>query len=184
MSRLAGILSLLVPIAIVALICGMGHARHRRRQRMHRPRRPARVQHSTLVRRGLRARRKGDPTMTDRTEKRNPLGPIGENVRTNIQRIRTRRKITYKELSDMLAAVGRPIPTLGLSRLENGERRVDVDDLVALSKVFGTSPAILMSEFRPSPEYLDTCEACILAFPSHGHWISPMSAAMNHGPHT
>jgi hypothetical protein len=67
-------------------------------------------------------------------EKKNPLGPIGERLRQRVKELRGRR--TYKELSDRLEELGRPIPPLGLSRLEAGERRVDVDDLVALSLAF------------------------------------------------
>lgn len=66
--------------------------------------------------------------------KKNPLGPIGENVRLNVARYRAERGLSYTRLSDRLANAGRPIPTLGLARLEKGERRVDADDLVALAE--------------------------------------------------
>ncbi|HEU0237843.1 MAG TPA: hypothetical protein VFR11_01000 [Micromonosporaceae bacterium] len=69
-------------------------------------------------------------------EKKNPLGPAGELTRQTVRTLRLRRNLQYKQISEALAAVGRPIPTLGLSRLEDGDRRVDVDDLVALSLVF------------------------------------------------
>jgi transcriptional regulator with XRE-family HTH domain len=47
-------------------------------------------------------------------------------------------------LSRQLAEVGREIPPLGLRRIESGERRVDVDDLVALAVVFDVSPLALL----------------------------------------
>lgn len=75
-------------------------------------------------------------------EKKNPLGPIGERVRDRVKELRGRK--TYKELSDRLQELGRPIPPLGLSRLEGGARRVDVDDLVALSLALGVFPLALM----------------------------------------
>ncbi|MFD8303205.1 helix-turn-helix domain-containing protein [Streptomyces sp. NPDC059690] len=78
------------------------------------------------------------------TEKRNPLGPIGENVRVNVQRIREEQRLSLAELSRRLDAIGRKIPTLGLGRVESGERRVDADDLVALAEVLSVSPATLM----------------------------------------
>lgn len=84
-------------------------------------------------------------------EKKNPLGPMGENVRANVQRIRTGAGMSYRELSDRLSVAGRPIPTLGLSRLENGERRVDVDDLVALALALSVSPATLLMPEHPEP---------------------------------
>lgn len=44
--------------------------------------------------------------------------------------------------------VGRPIAVLGLKRIESGERKVDVDDLMAFAIVFGVSPLTLLM-----PEY-------------------------------
>lgn len=79
------------------------------------------------------------------TEKqKTPLGPVGEALRHNIRRIREDRRITYVELSERLSNVGRPIPVLGLRRIERGERRVDVDDLAALAVVLDTPPVDLM----------------------------------------
>jgi transcriptional regulator with XRE-family HTH domain len=78
------------------------------------------------------------------TEKKNPLGPTGERLRTNIQRIRTDKRISYRVLADRLEEIGRPIPTLGLSRLENGDRRVDADDLMALALALEVAPNELL----------------------------------------
>ncbi|MDE3725342.1 helix-turn-helix transcriptional regulator [Nocardiopsis sp. N85] len=80
---------------------------------------------------------------------KNPLGPIGDTVRHNVKRIREARSLTYAELSRRLTAVGREIPTLGLSRIEEGKRRVDTDDLVALAMVFDVSPVTLL--LPPAP---------------------------------
>lgn len=68
-------------------------------------------------------------------KKATPLGPVGETLRRNLKRIREEKRLTYVELSDLLAGLGRPIPVLGLRRIERGERRVDVDDLTALALV-------------------------------------------------
>jgi transcriptional regulator with XRE-family HTH domain len=76
------------------------------------------------------------------SEKKNPLGPTGETVRENV--IRLRGGMQYKELAERLVAIGRPIPALGLRRIEAGERRVDADDLVALAVAFGVSPLTLL----------------------------------------
>lgn len=72
------------------------------------------------------------------------VGPIGRNLIRAVERLRERRGLTYKKLSELLEATGRPIFPLGLSRLEKGERRVDVDELVALAAVLGVSPATLL----------------------------------------
>lgn len=77
-------------------------------------------------------------------EQRQALGPAGEVLMKNIQRIRTGQQLSYVELAERLAAVGRPVPVLGLRRIERGERRVDVDDLLALAHVLGVAPAHLL----------------------------------------
>lgn len=75
---------------------------------------------------------------------KNNLGPTGDAIRANVKRLREERRLTYRELSDRLTAAGRPIPTLGLSRIEKGERRVDADDLVALAVALRVPPSILL----------------------------------------
>ena len=72
------------------------------------------------------------------------LGPTGETVRTNIQRLRRARGLGFAELSRELDRLGRTIPPLGLRRIEDGERRVDVDDLVALAAALWVSPVLLL----------------------------------------
>jgi 8-oxo-dGTP pyrophosphatase MutT (NUDIX family)/transcriptional regulator with XRE-family HTH domain len=73
-----------------------------------------------------------------------PLGPVGGYVIANLATLRAERRLTYKDLSDRLAELGRPIPTLGLSRIEKGNRRVDADDLVALALALGVNPTALL----------------------------------------
>jgi transcriptional regulator with XRE-family HTH domain len=77
-------------------------------------------------------------------EKRVPLGPVGRYLIENLIKLREVRHLTYRELSDRLAGLGRPIPPLGLSRIEKGARRVDVDDLVALAAVLNVDLAALL----------------------------------------
>lgn len=77
------------------------------------------------------------------TGKKVGLGPTGETVRKNVARLRG--GMQYKELSEKLTEIGRPIPPLGLRRIEAGERRVDTDDLMALSIALDVTPnAILL----------------------------------------
>ena len=61
------------------------------------------------------------------------IGVIGLNVAANVQHHRTVTGITYVELSRRLADLGREIAVQGLRNIEAAERRVDVDDLVALA---------------------------------------------------
>ncbi|WP_202129048.1 helix-turn-helix domain-containing protein [Pseudarthrobacter sp. ATCC 49987] len=69
-------------------------------------------------------------------------GVTGATTMENLKR--ARGEMTYAELARRLAALGRPIPSLGLRRIEAGERRVDVDDLMALAVVLGVSPLALL----------------------------------------
>jgi transcriptional regulator with XRE-family HTH domain len=82
--------------------------------------------------------------MGDDTAARNPLGPVGRQVIDNVRQLREARKLTYTELSGRLTKLGRPIPVLGLSRIEKGRRRVDADDLVALALALRVNPGALL----------------------------------------
>lgn len=70
---------------------------------------------------------------------RGPLGPAGNNVRRNVRRLREQHRWSYREVEERLSRAGRAISTLALSAIDTGERRVDVDDLVALATVFDLS---------------------------------------------
>ncbi|MBQ0863385.1 MULTISPECIES: helix-turn-helix domain-containing protein [Streptomyces] len=74
----------------------------------------------------------------------NPLGPVGLTVQRNVKRLREEQNLGLAALSRRLDGIGRKIPTLGLSRIESGERRVDADDLVALAAALDVSPVTLM----------------------------------------
>ncbi|MFC9838955.1 helix-turn-helix domain-containing protein [Rhodococcus sp. NPDC127530] len=77
-------------------------------------------------------------------EKKNPLGPTGVTAAQNVERLRTAQNLSYAELSRKLDDLGRPIATLGLSRIESQARRIDADDLVALALALGVSPLALL----------------------------------------
>jgi 8-oxo-dGTP diphosphatase len=79
-----------------------------------------------------------------------PLGPIGGYLIENLKALRGRT--TYQELSERLTELGRPIPTLGLSRIEKGNRRVDVADLIALAVVLDVNPAALLLPANVAPD--------------------------------
>ncbi len=77
-------------------------------------------------------------------DKRNPLAATGETVRANVRRLREASNLGYAELARRLKATGRGIPELGLRRIEEGERRVDADDLMALAVALDVSPITLL----------------------------------------
>lgn len=84
-----------------------------------------------------------EPAKAD-DDRKNPLGPTGREVRRNIQRLREVKGLTKRDLSERVRAAGRPIPPLGISRIEAGDRRVDADDLVALAVALGVNPSALL----------------------------------------
>ena len=73
-----------------------------------------------------------------------PIGETGRNVVRNVVQLRKARGLSLRTLSDRLGKLGRPILPVGLSRLENEQRRVDADDLVALAHALGVNPAALL----------------------------------------
>lgn len=83
----------------------------------------------------------------------------------NVKRLRSSADWSLAQLSDRLAKVGRPIRATGLHRLENGKRRIDVDDLVALALAFNVSPITLLMPFtaRGQVQLTETTEADALA---------------------
>jgi transcriptional regulator with XRE-family HTH domain len=73
-----------------------------------------------------------------------PRGPISAYVVENVKRLRADRHWSLAELSEQMGRVGRPMLSSGLHRLEQGKRRIDCDDLVALAAAFGVSPIALL----------------------------------------
>jgi len=72
------------------------------------------------------------------------LGPTSERVRLRVAALRERRRLTLAQLSDRLTHLGHPLGTTAISRIEQGDRRVDVDDLVALAAALNVSPLGLL----------------------------------------
>lgn len=87
-------------------------------------------------------------------QKKNPLGPTGRTVADNIKRIRG--DMQYVKLAARLEEIGRPIPTLGLRKIESYERRVDADDLLAIAVALEVSPVGLLMPVSGSADSMVT----------------------------
>ncbi|WP_199536913.1 helix-turn-helix domain-containing protein [Spongiactinospora gelatinilytica] len=72
------------------------------------------------------------------------VGPIGERIARNVAELRARRGMSLRELSVCLGVLGRPILPSGIMKIEDGTRRVDADDLVALALALDVSPNRLL----------------------------------------
>jgi hypothetical protein len=70
------------------------------------------------------------------------LGSVGQRVAKEVARLRGRTSV--RELSARLSKLGRPILPSGITKLEQGKRRVDVDDLVALAVALKVTPTRLL----------------------------------------
>ncbi|MFJ1604178.1 helix-turn-helix domain-containing protein [Streptomyces sp. NPDC088253] len=87
------------------------------------------------------------------------LGPNGRTVAANVKRLRAAQGMSLRALSDALSKVGRSLSQDAINKIENGSekdtkkqiRRVDVDDLIALSVVFRVSPSALLLPLDDSP---------------------------------
>ncbi len=71
-------------------------------------------------------------------------GPAAQRVADNVRALRKARGLDLSDLSDRLADLGHPISLSGLSKLETGSRRVDVDDLAAIAVALDVSPPRLL----------------------------------------
>lgn len=82
--------------------------------------------------------------MDDR-KRGNPAGHTNELVAANLRKVRQSSGVDLRELSARIKATGRVISPSALSKIENGERRVDVDDLTVFAYALETTPAALLT---------------------------------------
>lgn len=69
------------------------------------------------------------------------LGKTGEVVKANIRECRVKRNLTQNEL-----ALKAELPTQSITEIENGARRVHVDDLVAIADALRVSTGRLLGK--------------------------------------
>lgn len=84
-------------------------------------------------------------TMENERVRGNPAGITNRHVAQNIRAARQAIGMDLRTMSDGLEAIGRKLSTSGISKLENGDRRVDVDDLTAIAYLLRTTPAALLT---------------------------------------
>lgn len=83
----------------------------------------------------------------------NPQGKkTSKVVAHNVERLRTQRRWSYSELSRQLDLVGHTLNAVVLQRIAKGQRRIDVEDLTAMARVFDTTPTALLT---PPPQTND-----------------------------
>lgn len=82
----------------------------------------------------------------------NDIGDVGRRLGERVRLVRRERELTQDQLSARLSALGRPMPTASIGRLESGDRRIDVDDLMALAYALDVSPISLLLPFTDRPD--------------------------------
>lgn len=80
----------------------------------------------------------------DERQRGNPAGHTNKHVAANLRKARQSTGVDLRELSARIKATGRVISPSALSKIENGDRRVDVDDLTVFAYALGTTPAALL----------------------------------------
>lgn len=76
-------------------------------------------------------------------------GAVGEQVSRSVRERRAELGISQADLAERLKAQGRPFQVSAVSKIEAGDRRVDVDDLAALAVALDVTPdQILSGEVR------------------------------------
>jgi len=81
---------------------------------------------------------------------RDHTNATGLTVAENIEAARKSQRLSLKDLSGRLDRMGRKISVSSLSKIENGDRRIDVDDLVSIAIALDVSPLGLL---LPRGEY-------------------------------
>ncbi|MDO5372357.1 MAG: helix-turn-helix transcriptional regulator [Corynebacterium glutamicum] len=80
------------------------------------------------------------------------VGPSTLTVAGNIARYRKQRGYTMRSFAEELTAKGFPISHSVISQMENGGRRIDVDELIILSACLGISPIVLLTPHVDNPD--------------------------------
>lgn len=80
------------------------------------------------------------------------LGPVALRVGRAVRTLRERLDLTPQQLAEKLEDVGRDIGQAGIGRIERGQRRVDVDDLVALALALQVDVGLLLEVGHADPE--------------------------------
>lgn len=97
-------------------------------------------------------------------------GPVADRVAENVKLLRERRHLSHRQLSAQLGEVGRPILPSGIVKIEEGSRRVDVDDLVALSLALRAPLSRLLLPGEDTGEPVALTEKISLGFTAAWRW--------------
>lgn len=89
--------------------------------------------------------------MTTAEQPAKVIGETGRAVIANIERLRKAQRLSFRDLSAHLGAMGHPMLPSVVHRLAVGGRRIDVDDLTAFAEVLGVSVNRLLAAPGTTP---------------------------------
>ena len=78
------------------------------------------------------------------TRRSSEPGPAARRVRNNLRQLRDEKHVSLRDLSKILEQQGHPILASGLSKIETGDLRADVDDLIAIALALDVVPNRLL----------------------------------------
>ena len=108
-----------------------------------------------------------------RLRRKNDLGPSGQRAGRNLQNLREERRFSQKDLAAAVERLGRPMIMQIVSKTEAGERRLDIDDLIAFAVALDTSPnRLLLTGSAAADQFIDLTPAVRISELDAWNWAS------------
>ncbi|MFJ8006052.1 helix-turn-helix domain-containing protein [Streptomyces fagopyri] len=96
------------------------------------------------------------------------MGPTARTVAGNLRRVREGRGLSLRVLSVLVKGTGHSLSADAINKIENGIRRADSDDLVALALALNVSPLSLLLPPTAGDEPVQLTGGTTV--PSHSAW--------------
>lgn len=105
---------------------------------------------------------------------------VAEHVARNVRTVRQMRGLSLDALSQELEAFGHHLSPTTLSKIENGGRGIDVDDLVALALTLHVPPARLLADpgMLDDVEIRDVLDRWLSAWDRRAAAVAPLEAEL------
>src|SRR5260370_24832045 len=98
------------------------------------------------------------------------IGSTGRRLAANILALRKARGLNQPQLAQRMQDQGRAVHATVVSKIEQLDRRVDVDDLVALAVALGVSPVRLLLAAAADDHDLELTSATQVTAQEAWHW--------------
>lgn len=110
------------------------------------------------------------------TRRSHEPGATAKRVRTNLVELRRQRLVSLRTLSARLDRLGHPLLASGLSKLESGTRRADVEDLVALALALDVAPNRLLLTGMAGDERIELTSEVVASESTVWRWATGEAA--------